>query len=124
MIAGVVLAAGLSRRMGRPKLLLPLDGRPLLRRTVEALAAAGLADLIVVVPPESDAIRPRLDPRLYELLRQSLEEDPDMRSVDLDELAEWAAPVDLAGLGVVCPATESGDAAPGTATVRDGGGAA
>ena len=61
MIAGVVLAAGLSRRMGRPKLLLPLDGRPLLRRTVEALAAAGLADLIVVVPPESDAIRAALE---------------------------------------------------------------
>jgi serine/threonine-protein kinase len=74
--------------------------------------------------PESNAIRPRLEPRLYELLRQSLEEDPDMRSVDLEELAEWAAPVDLAALGVVCPATESGDAAPGTATVRDGGGAA
>jgi molybdenum cofactor cytidylyltransferase len=47
--------------MGRPKLLLPLDGRPLLRRTVEALAAAGLADLIVVVPPESDAIRAALE---------------------------------------------------------------
>ncbi|HKZ08833.1 MAG TPA: nucleotidyltransferase family protein [Methylomirabilota bacterium] len=61
MIAGVVLAAGLSRRMGRPKLLLPLDGRPLIRRTVEALAAAGLAELVVVVPPESDAIRAALD---------------------------------------------------------------
>ena len=61
MIAGVVLAAGLSGRMGRPKLLLPLDGRPLIRRTVEALAAAGLADLVVVVPPESDALRAALD---------------------------------------------------------------
>lgn len=61
MIAGVVLAAGLSRRMGRPKLLLPLDGRPLIRRTVEALAAARLADLVVVIPPESDALRAALD---------------------------------------------------------------
>jgi molybdenum cofactor cytidylyltransferase len=61
VIAGVVLAAGLSRRMGRPKLLLPLDGRPLIRHTVEALAAAGLDDLIVVVPSESDALRAALE---------------------------------------------------------------
>jgi len=61
VIAGVVLAAGLSRRMGRPKLTLPLDGRPLIRRTVEGLVTAGLADLVVVVPPESDALRAALD---------------------------------------------------------------
>jgi molybdenum cofactor cytidylyltransferase len=61
VIAGVVLAAGLSRRMGRPKLLLPLDGRPLISHTVEALAAVGLDDLIVVVPPESDALRAALE---------------------------------------------------------------
>lgn len=61
MVAGVVLAAGLSRRMGRPKLLLPIDGRPVIRRTVEALAGAGLADLVVVVPPESEALRTALD---------------------------------------------------------------
>ena len=43
MIAAVVLAAGRSTRMGRPKMLLPLaDGRPMLAHTVETMARGGL----------------------------------------------------------------------------------
>jgi molybdenum cofactor cytidylyltransferase len=38
--------------MGRPKLLLDLDGRPVIRHSVEALAGAGIEDIVVVVPPE------------------------------------------------------------------------
>jgi molybdenum cofactor cytidylyltransferase len=34
----VILAAGAARRMGSPKLLLPLDGRPLIARVLEAAA--------------------------------------------------------------------------------------
>jgi molybdenum cofactor cytidylyltransferase len=56
VIGGVVLAAGLSRRMGRPKLLLPLDGRPVIVHAIAALVDAGLEDLIVVVPPEHAAL--------------------------------------------------------------------
>jgi len=37
VIAGMVLAAGLSRRMGKAKLLLPLDGKPLVRWSVEQM---------------------------------------------------------------------------------------
>jgi molybdenum cofactor cytidylyltransferase len=50
VIAGVVLAAGLSRRMGRRKLLLDLGGQPVIRRTVEGAAGWGLDELVVVVP--------------------------------------------------------------------------
>jgi molybdenum cofactor cytidylyltransferase len=56
MIAGLVLAAGLSRRMGRAKLLLPLDGVPLVRTSVEGLQAY-VGDLIVVTPPDDGALR-------------------------------------------------------------------
>ena len=52
MIAGVLLAAGLSRRMGQAKLLLPLGGRPVLRHSAERLLAAGLAPVIVVTGEE------------------------------------------------------------------------
>ena len=56
MIGGVVLAAGLSRRMGHPKLLLDLDGRPVLYHAVSALVEAGLEDVVVVVPTEHGAL--------------------------------------------------------------------
>ena len=59
-IAGVVLAAGLSRRMGQAKLLLPLEGRPVVRHVVERLLAAGLDPLIVVTGREDRAIRAAL----------------------------------------------------------------
>lgn len=48
MRAAVVLAAGLSRRMGTDKLLLPVDGLPMYRHVLR-LAAALHADLRIVV---------------------------------------------------------------------------
>jgi molybdenum cofactor cytidylyltransferase len=47
-IAAIVLAAGRSSRMGQPKLLLPLGGRPLVSYAVEA-ASASSADPVIVV---------------------------------------------------------------------------
>lgn len=48
MICGVVLAAGGSTRLGRPKQLLDLDGRPLLQHVVTT-AAAVLDEVVVVL---------------------------------------------------------------------------
>ena len=49
----VVVAAGASSRMGKDKLFLPLDGVPVLARTLTALNAADAVDeLIVVTQPE------------------------------------------------------------------------
>jgi molybdenum cofactor cytidylyltransferase len=61
VIAAVVLAAGLSRRMGRPKLLLDLGGAAVVRRTVERVLAAGLDEILVVVPPDAAGITAALD---------------------------------------------------------------
>jgi molybdenum cofactor cytidylyltransferase len=52
VIAGVVLAAGLSRRMGRRKLLLDLGGQPVIRRAVDGVAGWGVDEIVVVVPPD------------------------------------------------------------------------
>lgn len=52
MIAAVVLAAGASTRMGWPKLLLPLGGEPLVRRTVRQVCEAGPGEVLVVVGNE------------------------------------------------------------------------
>lgn len=58
-LAGIVLAAGTSSRMGRNKLLLPLEGESLLRRAVRR-AAAVLDSVIVVLGHEADRVRPEL----------------------------------------------------------------
>ena len=53
-ISAIVLAAGESRRMGEiNKLQLPIDGVPLLRRSVETLLAAELGEVVVVLGHES-----------------------------------------------------------------------
>ena len=48
-IAAIIPAAGSSRRMGRPKQLLPLSGRPLVNFAVERLRSAGIEEIILVV---------------------------------------------------------------------------
>jgi len=45
----VILAAGMSSRMGRPKMLLPFGDKPMLGRVIESLIAAKSAARIVVV---------------------------------------------------------------------------
>jgi molybdenum cofactor cytidylyltransferase len=47
-VAGVVLAAGASRRLGQPKQLVRLGGEPLVRRAARAVLAAGCAPVLVV----------------------------------------------------------------------------
>ena len=53
-VAGILLAAGTSSRMGRNKLLLALDGETLLHRAARRAAAAGLEPLLVVLGHEAD----------------------------------------------------------------------
>ena len=47
-VAGIVLAAGASERMGTPKLLLPCEGGTVLTATVAAFTDAGLDRVVVV----------------------------------------------------------------------------
>jgi len=61
VIAAIVLAAGLSRRMGTPKLLLDLRGKPVIRHTLERLVAADMDEILVVVGPQHDALERALD---------------------------------------------------------------
>jgi len=55
VICGIVLAAGLGRRIGSPKALLTLDGRTFLDRAVEAFSGAGLEVIVVMNPGVSAA---------------------------------------------------------------------
>lgn len=51
-VAGLLLAAGAGRRLGRPKALVRLDDRLLVDRGVEVLAAGGCAPVYVVLGAE------------------------------------------------------------------------
>jgi molybdenum cofactor cytidylyltransferase len=59
-VAGVVLAAGSSSRMGENKLLLPLEGSTVLRRAVATAVAGGLDPVLVVIGHESERARAEL----------------------------------------------------------------
>jgi molybdenum cofactor cytidylyltransferase len=61
MISAVILAAGASTRMGTQKLLLPVGGEPLVRRTVRQICDAGFDDVLVVVGHEWERTLAALD---------------------------------------------------------------
>lgn len=61
MTYGILLAAGTSSRMGRPKQLLEWRGRPLVRHVAQqALASQLLIGLVVVVGAAADSVRAAL----------------------------------------------------------------
>jgi len=81
-VAGIVLAAGSSTRMGRNKMLLELGRQPLVRRAVTAALDAGLSPVLVVVGHEAERVqeavagldcRPVLNPDHAQGVRVSLQ---------------------------------------------------
>jgi molybdenum cofactor cytidylyltransferase len=62
-LAGVVLAAGESRRMGKPKQLLPFGERTILERVVDTLLTAGVGEVIVVLGHLAEPVRAVLGDR-------------------------------------------------------------
>jgi 2-C-methyl-D-erythritol 4-phosphate cytidylyltransferase len=59
MTSAIIVAAGSSRRMGFNKLLAPLAGIPVLRRTLRVFQKCDAIDEIIVVI--SDALRPEIE---------------------------------------------------------------
>jgi len=61
MTRAIVLAAGASTRMGRPKALLQARGRTFIRTILDVLREAGLPDATVVVRPAQDELIAEVD---------------------------------------------------------------
>ncbi len=81
-VSAVILAAGLSERMGCDKLALTFRGKTVLEHTVEQAASAGLREVIVVVRPDSPwpeklacrlGVRVVCNPRFREGIASSLQ---------------------------------------------------
>jgi molybdenum cofactor cytidylyltransferase len=60
MVSGIILAAGTSSRLGQPKQLLELEGKPVLQHVVDAVGEARLGEVIVVLGHDADRIASRI----------------------------------------------------------------
>jgi molybdenum cofactor cytidylyltransferase len=61
LVCGLVLAAGGSRRLGRPKQLLPYRDTTLLGHAVRVARACGFRQLVVAIGGNADAVRATVD---------------------------------------------------------------
>jgi CTP:molybdopterin cytidylyltransferase MocA len=98
LISGVVLAAGTSSRFARTKQLVAVGGKPLVRHAVDALADAGLDEIVVVLGHDADAIEEGLGvlPALTRTVR-----NPRYRDGQASSLAAGIHELDLASEGAV-----------------------
>ncbi len=60
-VAAVVLAAGLGSRMGGAKMIADVGGEPMIRHVVRAAKGAQVAETVVVLGHDADAVRAALD---------------------------------------------------------------
>lgn len=94
MIPAVVLAAGKSTRMGRPKATLPLNGDTFLTRIIRTFREAGVDDVIVVVGHEAadvvEAVETRGLPARFVM-------NPEYESGQLSSLLAGLSAVDRPG---------------------------
>jgi molybdenum cofactor cytidylyltransferase len=60
-VTAAILAAGFSRRLGRPKQLLEYRGKPLLQWAVDAALNSDLDEVLVVLGEAAPAILPRIE---------------------------------------------------------------
>jgi len=68
MIFAVILSAGESSRMGRPKALLPIDGQTFIERIVATLKQSGIERIIVVLGFNAEEMRREIEPLPVEIL--------------------------------------------------------
>jgi molybdenum cofactor cytidylyltransferase len=60
-VMAVVLAAGAGRRFGSTKVLAPLAGRPVLQHVLDAVAEAGVVDVVVVLGEQAAVIEAAME---------------------------------------------------------------
>ncbi|HZC36150.1 MAG TPA: nucleotidyltransferase family protein [Chthoniobacterales bacterium] len=69
MLSAVVLAAGMSARMGKNKLLLEFRTKPLIAHAVDTLLASEVDEVVVVLGHEAEKIRDKLQRKRVRLVQ-------------------------------------------------------
>ncbi len=99
-VAGLVLAAGRSGRMGRPKAELELEGRTFLERCIDALLGGGCRSVVVVLggatPPGETGPAGAREGVVY-----THNPDPASQQIDSIRIGLAALPADSAGAAVL-----------------------
>lgn len=95
VISSILLAAGSSRRLGTPKQLLELEGKPVLQHVVDALTVSHVDEIILVLGHEAARIEP------------SIELPPHGRTVENPNHAEGQSTSLVIGLRAVRPDAEA-----------------
>lgn len=99
-IAGVLLAAGASSRMGRNKMLVEIDGEAIVHRAARRALGAGLSPLIVVLGHEVEEVRHALhdlpchfafNPSFHESTSSSLHRGIELLPTEVDGLVVMLA---------------------------------
>jgi CTP:molybdopterin cytidylyltransferase MocA len=98
MVVGIILAAGASSRMGRPKALLPIGNDVFVTRVCRTLLDAGIGDLIVVAGAEHDDIAAAVDEAG---LRARVVENPRREEGQLSSVLTGLAVADRPGVDAV-----------------------
>jgi len=60
-VTGIILAAGASRRLGRPKQLLEFQGKPLLQHAIDNARASRLDQIVLVLGANRDRVEEAVD---------------------------------------------------------------
>ena len=95
VVSAVLLAAGASRRMGDVnKLLVPIEGVPMVRRAAAAILDSGVAELVAVLGHERDAVAAALDGLSLSIVHNADHADGQVTSV-------------RAGLAAVSPGSDA-----------------
>ena len=98
MVVGIILAAGASSRMGRPKALLPIGDDVFVTRVCRTLLEAGVDDLVVVAGAEHDAVAAAVDGAG---LRVRVVENPRREEGQLSSVLTGLAVADRPGVDAV-----------------------
>src|SRR5215471_451354 len=102
VIPAIVLAAGKSTRMGRPKATLPLDnGDTFLTRIVHTFVEAGVEDVVIVIGHDADAIVASFASADAVASRARFVDNPDYELGQLSSLAAGLKVVDKPGVAAV-----------------------
>ena len=71
MVAGLLLAAGSSRRLGQPKQLLPFNGKTLLEASLDVLNSAPVARRLVTIGGAAAAVSRQVDLTGFEVVESA-----------------------------------------------------